>query len=349
MLQSHGEQINLVLQVFSELEWMDSGSKLQHPRRNLGSRHRSQADRFVKLALKDKENSEVNLSWAEQNAQQAVLYDFTDERNWRCLAEIKHMKNDESGLYHVLEDLFVVLGRDPTQLEQLSGIDHLEVGLELLEAAFLTDSLDPEKWYSGIDDESLESFAERCRRLDFTDQRANIIYGRRLERLRSDGHEDLFIELLHYLLAHRPGNHELWMELGRLHERRKEIDQAWLCYDHVQNLRPSMKTRDDFLVRLTDAMDGNESKPWSGPSLNTRQDFLKKMEDLSRSVSNIDGIEVLEVSENTDIETNPDLTKLKSLIDSNSPAEAFFLARSLVTSGEAWAEEWMLKAKSMLD
>ena len=31
---------------------MDSASILQHPRRNLGSRHRSQADRFVKLAKK---------------------------------------------------------------------------------------------------------------------------------------------------------------------------------------------------------------------------------------------------------------------------------------------------------
>ena len=56
---------------------MDSASILQHPRRNLGSRHRSQADRFVKLARTQKEDE--NLAWAEQNAQQAVLYDFTDE------------------------------------------------------------------------------------------------------------------------------------------------------------------------------------------------------------------------------------------------------------------------------
>ena len=56
---------------------MDSASVLQHPRRNLGSRHRSQADRFVKLAKQDPSRESENLAWAEQNAQQAVLYDFT--------------------------------------------------------------------------------------------------------------------------------------------------------------------------------------------------------------------------------------------------------------------------------
>ena len=137
---------------------MDSASVLQHPRRNLGSRHRSQADRFVKLAKKDPDRSDANLAWAEQNAQQAVLYDFTDERNWRCLAEIKHMRKDALGLSLVLEDLFVVLGRDPNQLNQLKNIDHLELGLELLEAAFLTDSLEPEKWFDSLDDSGLESF-----------------------------------------------------------------------------------------------------------------------------------------------------------------------------------------------
>ena len=41
---------------------MDSASILQHPRRNLGSRHRSQADRFVKLAKKDPERQDENLA-----------------------------------------------------------------------------------------------------------------------------------------------------------------------------------------------------------------------------------------------------------------------------------------------
>ena len=324
---------------------MDSASVLQHPRRNLGSRHRSQADRFVKLAKKDPDRSDANLAWAEQNAQQAVLYDFTDERNWRCLAEIKHMRKDALGLSLVLEDLFVVLGRDPNQLNQLKNIDHLELGLELLEAAFLTDSLEPEKWFDSLDDSGLESFSVRCRGLDFSDQRANIVYGRRLERIRNAGHEDLFIELVHHLLAHRPANHELWMELGRLHERRNEIDQAWLCYDHVQQIRPTDLVRDLFLDRLKRAMDGEDSVPWSGPSLETRADFLDRMQNLSQSVSTVPA-EVEETSEEESV--NSELKRLEDLIDAGEAAEAFFLARSLFTSGEDWAEEWMNMAQAML-
>ena len=324
---------------------MDSASKLQHPRRNLGSRHRSQANRFVKLAKKDPERSSENLAWAEQNAQQAVLYDFTDERNWRSLAEIKHMRGDGEGLSLVLEDLFIVLGRDPNQLEQLRDINHLEVGLELLEAAFITDSLEPEIWFEKLDSQGLQNFAVRCKSLDFTDQRSNIVYGRRLERLRSAGHEGMFIELVHYLLAHRPANHELWMELGRLHERRDEIEQAWLCYDHVQQIRPTEPVRDLFLERLKGAMDGKESVPWSGPSLKTRADFLDRMQNLSQNVSTVP---LLDIETDDEQPTDNEETRLKDLIAAGEAAEAFFLARSLFTSGEEWAEEWMIKAQSML-
>ena len=323
---------------------MDSASKLQHPRRNLGSRHRAQADRFVKLSRKDSERAAENLAWAEQNAQQAVLYDFTDERNWRCLAEIKKMRMDGEGLALVLEDLFIVLGRDPNQLSQIRGVNHLEVGLELLEAAFITDSLEPQTWFEKLDQKGLEDFVIRCRGLDFTDQRANIVYGRRLERIRGAGHEEMFIELVHHLLAHRPANHELWMELGRLHERRNEIDQAWLCYDHVQQIRPTEPVRDLFLERLKRAMDGEELVPWSGPSLQTRSDFLDRMQNLSQNVSNVP------VDESTETEevVNTELTRLENLLEAGEAAEAFFLARSLFTSGEEWAQEWMEKAQSML-
>ena len=323
---------------------MDSASKLQHPRRNLGSRHRAQADRFVKLSKKDSERAAENLAWAEQNAQQAVLYDFTDERNWRCLAEIKKMRMDGEGLALVLEDLFIVLGRDPNQLSQIRGVNHLEVGLELLEAAFITDSLEPQIWFEKLDEKGLGDFAIRCRGLDFTDQRANIVYGRRLERIRGAGHEEMFIELVHHLLAHRPANHELWMELGRLHERRNEIDQAWLCYDHVQQIRPTEPVRDLFLERLKRAMDGEDSIPWSGPSLQTRSDFLDRMQNLSQNVSSVPIEESLEPEEVVDTE----LTRLGNLIQAGEAAEAFFLARSLFTSGEEWAQEWMERAQSML-
>ena len=323
---------------------MDSASKLQHPRRNLGSRHRAQADRFVKLSKKDSERAAENLAWAEQNAQQAVLYDFTDERNWRCLAEIKKMRMDGEGLALVLEDLFIVLGRDPNQLSQIRDVNHLEVGLELLEAAFITDSLEPQTWFEKLDQKGLEDFVIRCRGLDFTDQRANIVYGRRLERIRGAGHEEMFIELVHHLLAHRPANHELWMELGRLHERRNEIDQAWLCYDHVQQIRPTEPVRDLFLERLKRAMDGEESVPWSGPSLQTRSDFLDRMQNLSQNVSNVP----MEESSEPEEIVNNELTRLENLLQAGEAAEAFFLARSLFTSGEEWAHEWMERAQSML-
>ena len=326
----------------------NSAGTLQHPRRNLGNRHRSQAGKFIKLAKKVPENAEQNLAWAEQNAQQSILHDFTDERNWRCLAEIKQLRKDGPGLEMVLEDLFVVLGRDPNQLNQLKGVDHLHVGLELLEAAFLTDSLDPEKWFESMDEGRLQEFTERCKRLDFTDQRTNIIYGRRLEKIRGAGNEALFIDLVQYLLAHRPSNHELWLELGRLHERRNEVDQAWLCYDHVQQIKPTTNVRDLFLQRLKGAMDGDEQIPWSGPSLDTRSDFLDRMQKLTHSIHSIPAES--NNSQSTEAEEeDPQMVKLRSLLEAGDSAEAFFMARSLVTSGEDWAREWMIKAQEMMD
>ena len=43
------------------------------------------------------------------------------------------------------------------------------------------------------------------------------------------------------------------------------------------------------------------------------------------------------------------MTKLRSLLEAGDSAEAFFMARSLVTSGEDWAREWMTKAQDMMD
>lgn len=323
---------------------MNDTDVLQHPRRNLGNRHRAQAERFVKLADRDPENAAQNLAWAEQNARQAVLYDFTDERNWRSLATIKTTLEDEDGLHVVLEDLFVVLGRESERLDQLKGVELLSIGCELLEAAFLADPLDAEEWFRRKGESDLSGFSDRCKGLDFTDQRANIIYGRRLEQIRRAGHDDLFIELVQHLLAHRPANHELWMELGRLHERREEVDQAWLCYDHVQSLRPHHTVRDEFLTRLLGRMDGKEEQPWSGPSVDTRKDFLAKMIKLTPKSETADAVAEDQEGE----QDNKEKVRLKALIASGDGAEAFFLARSLVTSGEKWAEEYLVLAKEML-
>lgn len=329
----------------------DSADLLQHPRRNLGNRYRSQAQKFTALAVRDPVRFDENMAWAEQNARQAILHDFTDEENWRCLADIKVVLKDGEGLCAVLEDVFIVLGRDVENIEQLKGINFLLVGGELLDAAFARDPLDPDEWwklFSRADSAPLlNDFSQRCKRLDFRDQRANIVYARRLERLRSAGHESLFIDLAKHLLAHRPNNHELWMELGRLHERREEMDEAWSCYDHVQQLQPSLTVRDLFLQRITGKMFGEEKQPWSVPSIEKRSHFLDQMLSLSQRITTTK-IQ-MENSQEEEIEIeNKDLTRLKNLIDAGDASEAFFFARRLASQGEDWATEWVEKAKNAL-
>ena len=330
----------------------ESADLLQHPRRNLGNRYRTQAQKFARLASKDPDRFEDNMQWAEQNARQALLHDFTDERNWRCLADIKVVNQDGDGLSAVLEDVFIVLGRDPDQIEQLKEVDFLLVGLELLEAAFARDPLDPNAWWEMYSESEsieieLQDFAERCKRLDFSDQRANIVYARRLERIRSGGREGLFIELARHLLAHRPNNHELWMELGRLYERRDEMDEAWSCYDHVQQLQPHQTPRDSFLERITVKMMGEEEKPWSAPSIEKRSQFLEHMMQLSKRISTLTEKPRMEQAVEVEaVKENQDMVRLQSLMDAGDASEAFFLARRLVSQGEEWAEEWVEKAKN---
>ncbi len=331
----------------------DSGDLLQHPRRNLGNRYRSQAQKFVRLANMDESRFDDNIAWAEQNARQAILHDFTDERNWRCLADIKVIIGDGEGLCALLEDIFSVLGRDPENIDQLKGIDFLKLGLELLEAAFSRDPLNPDVWWDKINsgdtiESNLQAFVDRCKKLDFTDQRANIIFGRRIERLRDSGYTEKFIQLSKHLLAHRPHNHELWMELGRLHERRGEVDEAWMCYDHVQNLREHISPRDDFLNRLTSKMDGKEQKQWSKPSLQKRDEFLKQMVELSNRVSKSVNEEHVEYLEESMESKHPDLSRLEMLIANEDFSEAFFLARRLISQGEDWAGEWLDIARNGL-
>ena len=91
---------------------------LQHPRRSLGNRHRSQAIKFLRLSREDPERATQNHNWAEQNARQALLHDFTAEDNWKILAEIKIIIGDDVGLRALLSDLYAVLGRDPEQIAQ---------------------------------------------------------------------------------------------------------------------------------------------------------------------------------------------------------------------------------------
>jgi len=330
----------------------DSKNLLQHPRRNLGNRYRAQARKFTTLATQDDSRFDDNMSWAEQSARQAILYDFTDEENWRCLANIKHIRGDSEGLSSVLEDLFAILGRDPEQVDQLKDIDFLKVGLELLEAAFARDPLNPDVWWQQLSSTegrvgTLNEFVERCKRLDFRDQRANIIFGRRIERIRDSGQTELFIELARNLLAHRPQNHELWLELGRLYERLNKTEEAWICYDHVQTLRDHNNVRDEYMSRLTSKMDGNDKQRWSKPPMSKREDFLSQMVALASRVSMP---ETPEFIENTEVSSmSKDEQRLLRLLNQNDYSEAFFVARRLVAQGEEWAEEYLNTARQGLN
>ena len=324
-----------------------SSADLFHPRRSLGNRHRTQAIKFLDLANTDPERRDQNLSWAEQNARQSVLHDFTNELNWTVLADVKRNGGDASGLRAVLEDLFCVLGRDPELLSQLDDIDMLEAGCELLNGALDADPLDADAWWecNGGNDE-LDEFEQRMFRLDLSDPRANVIFGRRLERVRAGGDEERFIRLVRRLLAHRPVNHEAWGELGRLHERRGEYDEAWFCYDQAQAHFPQVPLRDRFRDRITQAMD-RAWQQWSAPDQDAREQFLSKMQTLALKVSPPEIQPVTEdgVEEETVGDDEQELTRL---LDTGEAAAAFFLARRLVTRGESWASEWLERASAQL-
>ena len=323
----------------------DSAAELQHPRRNLANRYRSQAEKFVKLARKDPERRNENMAWAEQNAQQALLHDFTDERNWLTLVHVKRSRDDRDGIHRCLEDLFIVLGRDPDRLQELNQIDMLTHGHGLMSASLTEDPLHAEEWWERMTSkEAIEDFAQRCRRLDFRDQRANIIFGRRMQKLRGNGMVDLFLELSQHLLAHRPSNHELWLEMGRLHEQRSEFDDAWLCYDHVQSLRPHLLERDKLLERLTKRMD--DKIKWAPPAENIRDKFLRRMEDLAKVVGKQESLDEEIPDDEINVE-NQEQVRLESLLELGNSEEAFFLARRLLSGGEEWAREYMEKASKM--
>jgi len=306
---------------------IDIKNILQHPRRSLGNRHRSQAEKFLKLGVDQK-----NMMWAEQNAKQAILYDFTNPENWHLLVKIKIMNKDDLGIKLILEDLFNILGRDKDLLEQLRQINIIQSGIKLLEAAFRIDPLDPDKWWLKIknDNKEIEKFGKRLKILDIRDPRANILFSRRIERLKKAGYEDLFLELSKHLLSQNSSNFELWIELGKLHERREEFDQAWFCYDQAQTHFPKSKSRDLFKKRMEDKLDGLKSSPWKVPKISQRVDFLRKMEEISNSK--------IEVKEVVLTEKKIGLkNKIEEMIEQDRVSEAFFMARRLAAEGDGEA------------
>ena len=312
---------------------------LQHPRRSLGNRYRSQAEKFLRLG-----DDVGNLSWAEQSAKQSVLYDFTNEENWRVLIRIKVLMEDSEGSRSVLSDLFSVLGRDPELMSQLSEIDFVASCEDLLEGAFLSDPLDPDKWWSGICDkpEELRGFSERLRTLDVSDQRSNILYSRRLERLREGGYEDEFLELSRVLLSQRPTNHESWEQLGMLYERRQEYDEAWLCYDQANVVYPRSSAREGFKERMEARVVGSAEKPWREPSISDRSQFLSRLGRLSRKEAHDD-------EKPPNDEQDLEVSHLEALRQQGRETEAFFLARRMAAQGVEGAKELVAEILRDLD
>jgi tetratricopeptide (TPR) repeat protein len=296
------------------------------------------------LANSDPDRGVKNLSWAEQSARQAVLHDFTNEANWTILSEVKLLLSDSDGLRAVLEDLFTILGRDPEQLAQLGSLDMLSHGAELLNAALDTDPLDPDAWWSAVGTSGISEFEERVLKLDLSDPRANILFGRRMERVRTVD-EEAFIRLIRRLLAHRPMNHEAWTELGRLHEKRGENEDAWFCYDQAQTHFPQLPARDNFRSRMEKRMDG-AGKRWQTPSADTREVFLARMEALAMRVELPEEKPVM--ASEQEAGPSDEEKKLLTLLETEEFAAAFFLARRLVTGGETWAQPYLEKAQVKL-
>ena len=305
---------------------VDINQKLQHPRRSLGNRHRSQAVKFLKIS----ENSE-NLNWAEQSAKQAVLYDFTNPENWIILTKIKIIKGDIEGIRAVLKELFTILGRDPELLSQLKNIDLTKNGMDLLNAGLNIDPLDPDEWAKEVlgNDEETQKFKNRVEKLDLRDARASTLFSRRIERLRNYNNEELFIYLSRIILAQRPSNHETWNELGKLHERRGEFDDAWFCYDQAQTYFPTIKVRDRYKKRMEAKMDGEAAIPWREPIVKNRVEFLKKMQDMSTPKNFKGNLEY----EQEEIAID-DFQKIATFREQGNLSGAFFLARQLAAEGD---------------
>tara|TARA_B100001758_G_scaffold64280_1_gene53571 strand:+ start:2601 stop:3587 length:987 start_codon:yes stop_codon:yes gene_type:complete len=307
---------------------VDINQKLQHPRRSLGNRHRSQAEKFLKIS-----QSSENLNWAEQSAKQAVLYDFTNPENWIILTRIKILKGDKEGIRAVLKELFTILGRDPELLSQLKNIDLIKNGMDLLNAGLRIDPLDPDKWAKEVlgNDDETEQFKKRVEALDLRDVRANILFSRRIERLRDFDNEDMFMYLSRIILAQRPSNHETWNELGKLHERRGEFDEAWFCYDQAQTYFPTLKVRDRYKERMEAKMDGKANIPWKEPGVKNRVDFLKKMQDMSAPKNFTENLE--EEIGQKQLE-NDEYQKIANFREQGNLSGAFFLARQLAAEGD---------------
>ena len=208
--------------------------------------------------------------------------------------------------------------------------------VNLLEAALSIDPLDPDSWWELTTQEGgVVEFLQRIRNLDFTDQRANILFSRRMERLLADGYEEEYLELTRKLLAQRPSNHEAWKKMGQLHERRNEFDQAWFCYDQAQTHSTNLTTRDDFKIRMESLIDGKGKIAWKTPDIADRVEFLTRMQVLANPMLEI------EKDDDDDEQEGDELSEIdyaRKLFTEERLSEAFFICRRLAAQGDSEAK-----------
>ncbi len=299
---------------------------INHPRRSLGNRYRTQALKFLELV----DENELNLQWAEKNARQSVLHDFMNDENWKVLLKIIILTDDEKAVRALFEDFFTILGRSPEQLSQLDGINILDSAEKIFESTLLVDPLNPDIWWMSVGNskKTLNNFVKRMKTLDLTDYRANILFSRRLERLRKYSHEDIFLELSRFILAQRPNNYEAWNELGRMYERRQEFDLAWNCYDQANTHYPRGKILDMFKDRMNSRLNGGQISNWNIPKTTDRGIFLDKM----RSLATPSNFEITEVGDDIN-----EIDKINILRSEGRVSEAFFLARKIALEGDEGA------------
>ena len=155
------------------------------------------------------------------------------------------------------------------------------------------------------------------------------------------------IPLARMLVANRPQNFEMWIHLGRAHERLEAYDEAWLCYDQAQSYAPHLDVRDSYRARIEKRFETLKSTPWSQPSIQARDDFLQRMQTLALEFT--ETTEIIETVIEEVAETNNEELELQSLLNRGEFSAAFFYSRRLVTRGEDWAMQYMELAKSGLD
>lgn len=315
------------------------------PRKAQGDRFRAQATKFYNISKSNIEGNLDNLEWAEQSARKSIMYDYTNHLNWGFLLELKIALKDEKGLQYLFEDLLAVLGKDPFLISQLKNINLLSASKDLFYSILKREPLNADIWWEGVvnGDFDIDEFKNRCKKMDFRDRRSNIIFGRRLERLRINGYDEIFLELMPYLLAHRPDNFELWTELGKHYEHLNQIKESLLCYEQVLIFKPNDKNKE----RLNKIIKNNFDKISDFlPNKEEETSFHNKLVKLARN-SNDDSIDIDNNMEREELE-NPLEERLKKLLNNKDFQEAFFLSRSLIADGQSWAEKYFILSKEGL-